>query len=59
MPQTTYLPLFKATYPILAPAQKPGGVTVSTTLAPGATPNLAVGLPAAAKKQTANNKSKK
>lgn len=39
MPQTTYLPLFRASYPILAPAQKPGGVTVSTTLPPTATPN--------------------
>lgn len=29
MPQTTYLPLYKASYPILAPAQKPGGVTVA------------------------------
>jgi hypothetical protein len=28
MPQTTYLPLYRASYPILAPAQKPGGVTV-------------------------------
>lgn len=39
MPQTTELPLFKAAYPILAPAQKPGGVTVSTTLWSKAVPN--------------------
>lgn len=38
MPQTTYIPLFRASYPILAPAQKPGGVTVSTTLPGNATP---------------------
>lgn len=58
MPQTTYLPLFLASYPILAKAQKPGGVVISTTLAPGATPNMAVG-PVAVEKKTANNKSKK
>ncbi len=45
MPQNNYLPLFRATYPLLAPAQKPGGVTVSTTLPANAVPNLAVGLP--------------
>lgn len=39
MPQTTYLPLFHATYGILAPAQKPGGVTVETALPPSAVPN--------------------
>jgi hypothetical protein len=39
MPQTTYLPLFKVSYPILAPVQKPGGVTVSTTLITTAVPN--------------------
>jgi hypothetical protein len=60
MPQTTYLPLWRASYPILAPAQKPGGVTVSTTLPPGATPNLAVGLPEARdEREPRNNKSKK
>ncbi len=40
MPQTTYMPLFLASYGILAKAQKPGGVTISTTLVPGATPNV-------------------
>jgi hypothetical protein len=39
MPQTTVLPEWKDTYPILAPAQKPGGVTVSTTLISNAVPN--------------------
>lgn len=39
MPQTTYLPLYKASYPILAPAQKPGGVTVSAVLIANAVPN--------------------
>jgi hypothetical protein len=39
MPQTNYLPLFTASYPILARAQKPGGVTVLTTVAAGDVPN--------------------
>jgi hypothetical protein len=39
MPQTNYLPLYKAGYPLLAPVQKPGGVTVSTTLIATAVPN--------------------
>jgi hypothetical protein len=39
MPQTTYLPAYKADYPILAKAQKPGGVVVSTTLIANAVPN--------------------
>jgi hypothetical protein len=62
MPQTTYLPLFRASYPILAPAQKPGGVTVSTVLPPTATPNESYPAqqPAAAAAKAHNNgKSKK
>lgn len=39
MPQTTYLPLYTATYPILAKVQKPGGVTVSSTVGAGDVPN--------------------
>jgi hypothetical protein len=39
MPQTTYLPLYTASYPILAPVQKPGGVTVLATVGPGDVPN--------------------
>jgi hypothetical protein len=39
MPQTTYLPLYAAMYPILAKAQKPGGVTVLTTVGAGDVPN--------------------
>jgi hypothetical protein len=50
MPQTTYLPLFRASYPILAPVQKPGGVTVSTTLPAHATPNT-VGIKAKSRTQ--------
>ena len=33
LPQNNYLPFFRATYPILAPFQKPGGVAVGTVLA--------------------------
>jgi hypothetical protein len=39
MPQTNYLPLFTASYPLLAKVQKPGGVTVLTTVAAGDVPN--------------------
>ena len=39
MPQTNYLTLYTASYPILARVQKPGGVTVSTTVAAGDVPN--------------------
>lgn len=39
MPQNTELPLWKAGYPITAPAQKPGGVTISTALWAHAVPN--------------------
>lgn len=39
MPQNTELPLFKAGYPIYAPAQKSGGITVSTALGTHAVPN--------------------
>lgn len=39
MPQTTVIPAWKATYPIEAPAQKPGGVAVSTALGANAVPN--------------------
>jgi|SRR5215467_12972073 len=39
MPQTNYLTLYTAAYPILARVQKPGGVTVSTTVGPGDVPN--------------------
>jgi hypothetical protein len=57
MPQTTYLPLFHASYPVLAGAQKPGGVVVSTTLGPNATPNVIA--PQLAPPPKTNNKSKK
>ena len=40
MPQTTYLPVYAASYPILAKAQKPGGVTVLATVGAGDVPNL-------------------
>lgn len=39
MPQTTYLSLYAASYPILAKAQKPGGVTVLATVGAGDVPN--------------------
>jgi hypothetical protein len=39
MPQTNYLTLFTASYPILARVQKPGGVTVATTVSAGDVPN--------------------
>jgi hypothetical protein len=39
MPQTNVLPDWKATYVRDAPAQKPGGVTVSTALGATAVPN--------------------
>lgn len=39
MPQTTVIPAWKAEVPILTPAQKPGGVTISTTLIANAVPN--------------------
>jgi hypothetical protein len=39
MPQTTYLPVFTADYPILAKAQKPGGVTVLSAVSAGDVPN--------------------
>jgi hypothetical protein len=39
MPQTTYLPVFKADYPLLCKVQKPGGVVVSSTLIANAVPN--------------------
>jgi hypothetical protein len=39
MPQTTMLPVFTADYPILAKAQKPGGVTVLSAVGPGDVPN--------------------
>jgi hypothetical protein len=39
MPQTTYLPVYTADYPILAKAQKPGGVTVLSAVGPGDVPN--------------------
>jgi hypothetical protein len=39
MPQTNYLTLFTACYPILARVQKPGGVTVATTVGAGDVPN--------------------
>ena len=39
MPQTTYLPAYKADYPITAKVQKPGGVTVSVALIATAVPN--------------------
>ena len=39
MPQTTYLPVWTAEYPILAKAQKPGGVTVLSVVGAGDVPN--------------------
>jgi hypothetical protein len=39
MPQTTYLPIFTTEYPILAKAQKPGGVTVLAAVSAGDVPN--------------------
>jgi hypothetical protein len=39
MPQTNYLPLYTASYPLLAKVQKPGGVTVATTVGAGDVPN--------------------
>jgi len=39
MPQSSYMPLYTASYPILAKVQKPGGVTVLTTVGPGDVPN--------------------
>jgi hypothetical protein len=39
MPQSTYLPLYAASYPILAKVQKPGGVTVLATVSGGDVPN--------------------
>lgn len=39
MPQTNYLTLYRASYPLLAPVQKPGGVTVLTTTTGGDVPN--------------------
>jgi hypothetical protein len=39
MPQTTYLPVYKADYPLLCKVQKPGGVTVSAVLIATAVPN--------------------
>ena len=39
MPQSNYLPMFTASYPLLAKTQKPGGVTVLTTVAAGDVPN--------------------
>jgi hypothetical protein len=41
MPQTSVILVWKADYPILTPRQKPGGVTVTTTLAATAVPNKA------------------
>jgi hypothetical protein len=42
MPQTTYLPVYTAEYPILAKAQKPGGVTVLSAVGAGDVPNKTV-----------------
>jgi hypothetical protein len=39
MPQNTVLPQWQAEYPILAPVQKPSGVTVATTATPPRVPN--------------------
>jgi hypothetical protein len=39
MPQTNYLPLYAASYPLLANRQKPGGVTVLTTVSANDVPN--------------------
>ncbi len=39
MPQTNYMPLYSASYPLLAKVQKPGGVVVSTTVGAGDVPN--------------------
>ena len=42
MPQTTEKPLYAAAYPILAKAQKPGGVTVLSAVTGGDVPNKPV-----------------
>lgn len=39
MPQTTVLPEWRASYPILCKAQKPGGITVLTNAAAPRVPN--------------------
>lgn len=39
MPQTTVLPVYRADYPILAKAQKPGGVTVLSVVTANDVPN--------------------
>ncbi len=39
MPQNSVLPQWRADYPILAPVQKPGGVTVATTATAPRVPN--------------------
>lgn len=39
MPQTTYLPFYTASYPLLAKVQKPGGVTVLSAVSGGDVPN--------------------
>lgn len=39
MPQTNVLPDWRATYPLDAPVQKPGGVTVLTTATAPRVPN--------------------
>jgi hypothetical protein len=39
MPQTTYLSVYTADYPILAKAQKPGGITVLSAVGAGDVPN--------------------
>jgi hypothetical protein len=39
MPQTTYLSLWTAEYPITAKVQKPGGVTVLSAVGAGDVPN--------------------
>jgi hypothetical protein len=39
MPQTTVLPVYTAEYPLLAKAQKPGGVIVLSAVGAGDVPN--------------------
>jgi hypothetical protein len=39
MPQNNVLPVWRADYPLLAPVQKPGGVTVATTATAPRVPN--------------------
>jgi hypothetical protein len=39
MPQVSYIQIYRAIYPLQAPLQKPGGVTVTTSITGGDVPN--------------------